>query len=484
MAKIIGLPDGSEAEFPDEMSDDAIGEVLRKQFPVQKPAPTRMMAQEMAAQSAESPVTAFNTGIANAATRVGAGLGKVLPQALAKHLPSQADVDLLEAGSEGSVPARVGQIGMDVAATAPLMAGRLVSQAGKMGLYGALTADKGQELQGAAIGAGATAVAPALGAALNMAGRGVRNLLGTTSGAGAEATKQAFKDAPGFVENMRGKVPESNVVESARQGAQTLRDNMKQRYATAKGGWAGDNTPLSLDPIIKEANDTAAKYSFEGMPQPGVTDVYAKVSSILDDWKTQAAKNPAFTTVEGLDALKRHLQDVIPDNVANRTGRAYVTEVVNGVKKAITNQAPKYKEAMEDYWRSSNELDEITRSLSLGNKATTDTALRKLQSLTKPHAGERLTSAAALEQVGADILPQVSGQAMSGWIPQGSLRGIGGTVASMHNPFLAPAFSPRVVGEATRAVGNTYRSPITQSMIEALRRGIPPAVNASNRTEE
>lgn len=30
--KIIELPDGTEAEFPDEMHDDAIGEVLRKQF--------------------------------------------------------------------------------------------------------------------------------------------------------------------------------------------------------------------------------------------------------------------------------------------------------------------------------------------------------------------------------------------------------------------------------------------------------------------
>lgn len=482
MAKIIELPDGTEAEFPDSMDDSAIRDVLQKKFPPTAPkVPT--VKEEMAAQSAASPITAFNTGIANAATRVAAGLGKVLPQALAKHLPTQADVDLLEAGSEGSVPARVGQIGMDIAATAPLAGGKLLSQAAKMAGYGALTSDAGKEGTGALIGAAGTAAVPAAGALLRSMGKGAANVLGVTTGAGKESVNQAFKDAPGFVQNLRGTVPEADVVQSAKEGVAALRNTMYDRYAAAKNGWAGDTTPLSFDPINKVAQDAADKFSFKGVPQPGVEDVQRKVHNILGTWQQNAATDPSFATVEGLDALKRHLQDVIPDNVANRTGRAYVTEVVNGVKNTITGQAPKYREAMEDYWKRSGELDEITRSLSLGDKSTLDASLRRLQSLTREHAGQRLTSAATLDQAGSDIIPQVSGQALSGWVPRG-IRGVGGGAAALYNPALAPMFSPRIVGETTRALGNTLRNPVTEATISALRRVAPAAIRAATRGED
>ena len=482
MAKIVELPDGSEAEFPDTMDDSAIKDVLRKKFP--SPSTQKTMKQEMAAQSAASPVDAFNTGIANAATRVAAGVGRLLPQALAKHLPTQADVDLLEAGSEGSVPARAGQIGMDLAATAPLAGGKILSQAAKMAGYGGLTANEGEAIKGAAIGAGATAAVPVLGAVLRSAGRGVANVLGATTGAGREATKQAFKDAPGFVENMRGKVPQSDVVDSAREGVRNLRTQMHDNYATAKGGWAGDTTPLSFDPINKVAQDAADKFSFKGVLQPGVEDVQRQVQNILGTWQQNAAQDASFATVEGLDALKRHLQDVTPENVANRTGRSYVTEVVNGVKNAIIAQAPKYRAAMQDYWKRSGELDEITRSLSLGDRSTVDASLRRLQTLTSPHAGRRLASAQTLEQAGSDILPQVAGQALSGWVPQGGLRGVAGGLAALSNPAAIPVFSPRMSGEFLRAAGNTYRHPATEATIAALRKLSPAVARVTSQSED
>lgn len=149
------------------------------------------LKQTMAAQSAADPFTAFNTGIANAATRVAAGVGKVLPQSLAKHLPTQADVDLLEAGSEGNPYARAGQVAMDVAASAPLASGKLMTQAAKMAGYGALTADQGAEATGAAYGAGGAAV----GAGLSKALAAVR--------AGAKPTA----DALAFQQKMAGKQP-------------------------------------------------------------------------------------------------------------------------------------------------------------------------------------------------------------------------------------------------------------------------------------
>lgn len=48
MAKIIALPNGAEAEFPDDMGDDAIAAVLQKQFPPTAAAPTQRTVGEEA----------------------------------------------------------------------------------------------------------------------------------------------------------------------------------------------------------------------------------------------------------------------------------------------------------------------------------------------------------------------------------------------------------------------------------------------------
>jgi len=373
------------------------------------------------------------------------------------------------------------KFGVSMAESAPAMAlpGAAVPQMLGNAAIGATQAQPGQELKQAGIGAAGGGVVPAAGWLLNKTGGGASQLLGATSGVGAGPVKEAFKDSPGFVQNMRGAVPESDVVESARTAASQLRNDMYDRYAHAKGGWAADETPLAFKPIVQAEDAAASKFGFQGVPQPGVADVQGKVRSIIADWQERGAQDPKFFTVEGMDALKRHLQDVVPENVANRTGRAYVTEVVNGVKKSIVEQAPKYKGAMEDYWNSSKELDEIARNLSLGDKATVDTALRKLQTVTRPHAGQRSTSARRLDEAGAGLAPALSGQAMNAWTPQGMQR-LGGVLAGIQNPALLPAFSPRMVGEMSRYAGKATNSPATQTLLDVLRRTSPTAIREMN----
>lgn len=146
------------------------------------------LKRAMQQQTAEGGIAnAFNTGIANASSRVvGPILRAILPEndvALAEKqglFPSQRNIDLLEAGTEGSIPARTGQVAMDVVASAPaaLKAAKLVPATAPLRVrgaaalagetaanagYGALTADEGQAGQGAAWGAGGTLVGHALG---------------------------------------------------------------------------------------------------------------------------------------------------------------------------------------------------------------------------------------------------------------------------------------------------------------------------------
>lgn len=356
---------------------------------------------------------------------------------------------------------------------------------------GAVQARSGEEGTGAALGAAGGAAVPVLGKTLQLAGRGAAHILGATTGAGGESVRQAFRNAPGFVENMRGHVAPGTVVDNARSGIQTMRQNMLDDYRTGKDAWASDTTPLKFDDIGNAYHDAVSKFSFRGEMQPGIAEVKDKVGSLIYRWKELGADNPAFFTTEGLDALKRQLNDVYPTDIQNRTGRAFVKEVVDSVKASITRQRPDYKAAMHDYWQRSEQLDEIERSLSLGDKATVDTALRKLQSVMRNNVnsnfGQRAQSVQALEQMGgANVLPQVAGQALNSLTPRGlqGAVGIGGSIVNPAAIKMLPLMSPRLVGESARAAGMVANNPRTAAIIEALRKTAPTAVRNLNNESD
>lgn len=506
MAKVIELPDGREAEFPDDMSNDAIAGVLQKQFPMKGSgnAGSGVPSSSPAAGAIPSGVGAeagrqgklFVRALANMAMSPvsvgGNALNKAINATFGTNLAMPGETinraldEVLPAPQTG-----VERFTQEVAKSAPAFAlpASVLPQALGNAAIAASQAKPGREAQeavvGGAGGAAGAAAGPVLSAALRGMGNAAAHGLGMTTGAGTESVKQAWKGGPGFVENMRGKVDPSEVVATARDGLANMRQQMYDRYATAKGGWASDTAPLDFRPVAQAFNDAVGKFGFKGRMQPGAEEVMPKVKGLLDEWQTRAAQDPAFLTVEGLDALKRHLQDLTPD-FNNRTGRAFVTEVVDKVKAGIVGQRPEYAKAMKDYWESSGQLDEIARSLSLTDKASTDTALRKLQSLMRNNVntnyGQRLTSAAALEQAGANILPQVAGQALSSWTPRG-LQGAAATGGAVANPAMWPAlatFSPRLVGEAVGGAGAVMGDVKTKALLDALRRASPAAMRKTS----
>jgi hypothetical protein len=426
-----------------------------------------------------SPVTL----VADALEKTGIPVGPMSSRALQKSLTALG-LPEAETGVE--------KFGQSLAQSAPAFAlpASLPAQALGNAAISAAMAKPGEEMKEAAIGAAIPAVLSAPVA--NVLKRAVGGVLGMSTGAGETSIREAAaagraggQRAETFRANMRGDVEPAAVVEQARRGVQNMRQTMYDNYANARGGWAGDTTPLNFTPINDAFDSAARRFSFNGVPQPGVADVLPQVRAVLDDWMQRGQNNPAFFTTEGLDSLKRHLQDLTPD-FANRTGRSFVTDVVDSVRNTIINQRPQYADAMRDYWARSSQLDEIERSLSLGGRATIDTALRKLQSLTRNNVntnyGQRVRSAQAIAQQGGEnIMPAVAGQALSSPMPHGmqalAASGVGGT--SLFNPtalFTLPLFSPRVVGEATHLAGRMV-SPLdnayVQAALSALKRGLP-----------
>jgi cytochrome c551/c552 len=155
-------------------------------------------------------------------------------------------------------------------------------------------------------------------------------------------------------------------------------------------------------------------------------------------------------------------------------------QVYDSVKNQISTQAPEYSKVMKNYTDASDQIKEIERALSLGNTASADTAMRKLQSLMRNNVntnyGQRLELAKQLEAMGGnEIMPALAGQALSSKLPRG-LQGAANIPSSymafgVGGPALAAidlaASSPRLVGEAAYKYGqmanalNKAKQPVT-----------------------
>lgn len=331
---------------------------------------------------------------------------------------------------------------------------------------------------GAVIGGAMPGAVKLAGEAVKAIRSGASNLLGATTGTSAETVRAAFDSgkngAKDFVKNMRGNAQFDDVVTSAKEGLAKMREARGAEYRSGMLDISKDKSVLDFTPIDDAMNRVVSIGKYKGVQtNKHASDTVNELSDAISQWKSL---DPAeYHTPEGLDALKRSLGDIRDSTQFGTPSRKAADAVYNAVKGEITKQAPTYSKVMGDYAQASATLDEITRALSLGDKASKDTAIRKLQSLMRNNAqsnyGNRLSLANELEQQGGvQLTPAIAGQAMNTWTPRGmvgaiekaGLAGFGG--ASIVNPallsalFSAPLVSPRIMGELTYGVGKASGS--------------------------
>ncbi len=313
-------------------------------------------------------------------------------------------------------------------------------------------------------------------AGLTGAGKVAENVLGATTGVGKEAISQAFRaGAEGgqtgkqFTSNLRGQADMMDVLDVAKQNLEQLRKDRSQTYQANMANIKGDKTVLSFDGIDKALDDAFGQVSFKG--QVKNQDAAAKIQEakdIIDAWKKL---DPAeYHTPEGIDALKQSVGQIL-ETVQPRTRSDTVMKgIYNSIKSEITSQAPTYAKTMKAYTDATEQIQEIQRALSLGDKASADTAMRKLQSLMRNNAntnyGQRLKLAQQLEQQGGkQMMPALAGQSMAEWTPRGIQRAtapLGGiglfSVGGLPAAAIGGAMSsPRLVGEAAYGTGQATR---------------------------
>ena len=326
---------------------------------------------------------------------------------------------------------------------------------------------------GAMIGGALPVAVKVAGEAGKLAGRATsslaKNTLGMTTGAGAETFDTAYRagkeGGTSFLDNMRGNVEMTDVLDSAKDALSKMRVERGNQYRSGMVDIAKDKTVIDFAPIEKAVGSLKTMGSFKGQViNKNAAGTVDEVAGLVDEWKSL---NPAeYHTPEGLDALKKAIGDIRDATQFGTPGRRAADTAYNSVKAQIDMQAPTYAKVMKDYSQASDTLTEIEKSLSLGNKAAADTSMRKLQSLMRNNVntnyGNRLNLAKTLEDKGADILPAVAGQAASSFTPRGlqGLAATGAGVASLTNPIslaALPFTSPRLMGELSYGLGAMNR---------------------------
>jgi hypothetical protein len=318
-------------------------------------------------------------------------------------------------------------------------------------------------------------VAGAIGKGAGFAGNRAADVLGMTTGVGGEAIRQAYgagraggEKAQAFAKNLRGDADIGEIVSEAQGALSGMRKARGEAYKQGMAGVSADKTVLSFEPIINATIEALDVGSFKGKSiNRSALDTQKKITDVIEEWSTSSPKD--YHTAEGFDALKRTIGDIRDSTEPRSPSRVVADRVYNSIKSEIVKQAPDYANVMKDYEEASRLTKEIERALSLGEKAAADTAIRKLQSLTRNNVntnyGNRLKLAQELEQAGApDLMTKLSGQALSSPTPRG-LQGVtsGGTAALglyAHNPMAIPILatqSPRLVGETAFAAGRIGR---------------------------
>jgi len=312
--------------------------------------------------------------------------------------------------------------------------------------------------------------AKAGGKMYDLAGVLTKQGLGLKTGVGTEPITQAVQagreNNPAFIKNLRGDVPAINVLEDAKANLAQINADKQQAYRSGMVNIKNDKSVLDFIGIDKALKDAEGAAYFKGkVIDETSASVLDKMKAKVANWKNS---DPAeYHTPEAMDKLKQSLwEDFGKLGQEEKEAYSLGKQIYDSVKTEISKQAPEYAKVMKEYTDASDLTKEIERSLSLGHKASADTAMRKLQSLMRNNVntnyGQRLNLAQQLESAGGrDLMPALAGQAMGDWTPRGIQRAAAGLEGmgayAIGGPALAAldvaSSSPRLMGEASYKYG-------------------------------
>lgn len=326
---------------------------------------------------------------------------------------------------------------------------------------------------------------------------GVGNLgakvTGLTTTRGSEVIKTAFQagktKSPDFVKALRTEGEKAKIVDDFRDALGTLNEQRGAEYRSRLAEISKNTEALDISPVKKTLETSLEKfgvtktdngYDFSRSPITNPSD-QQKVLSVISDiegWGTKAGDR----TATGIDILKRRVGDYITEG---GQARALIKGVQGEVDTILKTQVEGYKDMVKGYAQSSELIDEIETTFSLGGKAKTESAINKMLGALREDKELRTSLVKQLEQkAGVKITDKIAGAALNDWLPP-SLVGRGFAAGGVSGSILSPKFvigaavglatlSPRLVGEVVRGLGLTARQADNLvKMVGSIKKKVP-----------
>lgn len=316
-------------------------------------------------------------------------------------------------------------------------------------------------VEGTATGMAIGGSLPALGAvgkeAIKLIGKGAKNIGSILTGVGSDAYERAFeagkRGSADFLKNMRGKVSSDSVVAEAKNALKEMTQGNSELYKYNMNEAFADTTKLNVKPIEDRLKKLVNEETLGGaIPLSGAEK---KVLTEAEDLLKPAMENRVAQTTQGLDKIRRKIAGIKTDVGTNE--HRLKKSLENAIKDSISEQRPEYRKSLEAFARNKAEIDEIQKTFSLGDKASNDTVLRKLQSLGRNNVqtgyGRRNELMDILDFHG-NLRDAIYGQSFNAFVPRGVIaRGLAGINTYTHNIPALIAQSPRLSGELTYKLG-------------------------------
>ena len=375
------------------------------------------------------------------------------------------------------------------------LAARLPGTAGRIG-EGVATFGRLLDPLSGAIGL-ATEGAPAAYRAAQQrapgAAQGLGNLpseiAGFPSGAGGAALREAA--GAGFERGVAGApTPRSQALTTemrtpgeggetlinAAQGAvRALRDQGSVNYNRLMQQFGRNPTPLDITTVQARMQQLKPRsfdtWSQRQGPRPADHLAWQQMNDFVDEYAGMAQQNPNLLLPLEMDQFKQDLFDV-----GSRVGGAYDRDAAriaggayNAVRQELVRHDPVYADAMREYETVAREAKDLETTFGLavarGKRPNVEAVSRRLQAAMRNNAnvgyGTRERQARRLNELDPDgtIVPTLAGSQLSALRPRGlnSAVSLGlGSAGAVANPAMllaAPAFIPRVMGEAAYGAG-------------------------------
>lgn len=335
------------------------------------------------------------------------------------------------------------------------------------------TANLSDYLREKAIGTGVSAatggaIPAVVEPAAKLTGSLLRKGLGISTGAGEQAIGEAYKAGKTgnqtFLQNIKGNVPVADVLDIANKDLTKIGQKLSNDYRSGMVDISKDKSVLDFGNINQALDDAKSMVTYKGQTvNKSAAKKVAEAQKEVSKWESL---DPAeYHTPEGMDKLKQKIGSILEDiPYEQRTARKAVQDIYTSIKAEIANQAPTYNKVMKDYHEGMELVNDIKRTLSLGEGKNAETGIKKLQSIMRNNAntswGNRLEVAKKLEeQGGGELMPALAGQALNAWTPRGIVgqgADIGAALMALTNPSALgaiPLTSPRAMGMTAYGLG-------------------------------